>query len=239
MTVQHREAQLRGRPQAPEPALLPLGVVAVAQGEGFRELLLGLGAGAVVEGGQSLNPSTEQILQGIDGSGAQRVLLLPNNSNLVLGAEQAAEVSPREAAVVPSRNLPQGIAALLAFDPAAPLEVNRHRMELAMEGVHAIEVTRAVRDSQLGGKKVPTGTLIGLLDGRLVSSGTATDQVVLDALGELPPDAVEVVTLYRGADVAAGASEELERAIRERFPKLEVERHDGGQALYDFIISAE
>jgi DAK2 domain fusion protein YloV len=237
MTSQHHEAQSRGGTAAPD--VMPLGVVTVAQGEGFRELLLGLGAAAVVEGGQSQNPSTEQILQGIDGSGADEVLLLPNNSNLVLGAEQAAELCAKEVAVVPSRNLPQGIAALLAFDPEAPLEVNRHRMERAMEGVHAIEVTKAVRDSQVGDRKVLQGALIGMLDGRLVSSGAEIDQVVLEALGELPDGSVEVVTLYRGAGVETEAGEALEGAIRARFPELEVERHDGGQALYQFIISAE
>jgi len=239
MTAQHRQTQERVVALASESARLPLGVVTVAQGAGFRELLLGLGAAAVVEGGQSRNPSTEQILAGMEAAGAQEVLLLPNNANLVLGAEQAAEISDREAAVVPSRNLPQGIAALLAFDPGSPLEVNRYRMERAMEGVHAVEVTRAVRDSQLGDRQVPMGALIGLLDGRLVSFGSQLSQVALEALAALPPGSVEVVTLYRGADVEAGVSEELEGAIRARFPGLEVERHDGGQALYQFIISAE
>ncbi|MGC1195054.1 MAG: hypothetical protein WA976_09760, partial [Candidatus Dormiibacterota bacterium] len=239
MNSQHHDAQVRAGAPPPKAEVLPLGVVTVAQGEGFRELLLGLGAAAVVEGGQSQNPSTEQILQGIESSGAEEVLLLPNNSNLVLGAEQAAKISVKEAAVVPSRNLPQGIAALLAFDPRATLEVNRYRMERAMDGVHAIEVTRAVRESQLGTRSVPQGALIGMLDGKLVSFGSEIDQVVLEALRALPEGSVEVVTLYRGADVETEASEGLEWAIKEHFPGLEVDRHDGGQALYQFIISAE
>ncbi len=239
MTTQHHDAWERAVSSSPAATLAPLGVVTVAQGEGFRELLMGLGAAAVIEGGQSLNPSTEQILAGIAGSGAEEVLLLPNNANLVLGAEQAAEISDREAAVVPSRNLPQGIAALLAFDSGSPLEVNRHRMERAMEGVHAIEVTTAVRDSTVGKRKVARGALIGILDGRLVSSGEDIPQVVIEALESLPKRSVEVVTLYRGSEVEPDAAEELERAIRARFPDLEVERHDGGQALYQFVISAE
>ncbi|MGC1185092.1 MAG: DAK2 domain-containing protein, partial [Candidatus Dormiibacterota bacterium] len=165
MTAQHAQAKQRAQGSGPDVELQPLGVVVVAQGEGFRELFLGLGAAAVVEGGQSRNPSTEQILQGIEAAGAEEILLLPNNGNLVMGAEQAAGHSEREAAVVPSRNLPQGIAALLAFDAGAPLEMNRMRMERAMAGVHAIEVTRAVRASHLGDRKIPVGTLIGMLDG--------------------------------------------------------------------------
>lgn len=239
MTAQHQQVREQRSPQPDRAALRPLGVVAVAQGEGFRELLLGLGAATVVEGGQSRNPSTEQILEGIEAAAADEVILLPNNPNLVMGAEQAAKLSEREAAVVPSANLPQGIAALLAFDPGAPLEVNRPRMERAMAGVHAIEVTRAVRDSHLGERKVEEGQLIGMLDGQLVSCGEAVDSVVLGALRALPEGSIEVVTLYRGAGVENEASAGLEAAIRREFPELEVERHDGGQALYQFVISAE
>jgi len=239
MTAQHHEVQERALAQPASQGRAPLGVVAVAHGKGFEELLLGLGAAAVVEGGQSLNPSTEQLLEGIEQAHANAVLLLPDNPNLELGADQAAKLSEREVAVVSSHNLPQGIAAVLAFDPGASLEVNRSRMERAMEGVHAIEITNAVRESKIGERRVPEGALIGVLDGEVVSTGSDIQPVVLEALERLPEDAVEVVTLYRGADVEEAASEELERAIRERFPGLEVEQHEGGQALYQFIISAE
>ncbi|MGA8207698.1 MAG: DAK2 domain-containing protein [Candidatus Dormiibacterota bacterium] len=239
MTVQHHEAQERALAQPQTAGRAPLGVVAVAHGKGFEDLLLGLGAAVVVEGGQSLNPSTEQLLEGIEQAHADGVLLLPDNPNLELGADQAAKLSERQVAVVSSHNLPQGIAAVLAFDPSAPLEVNRSRMERAMEGVHAIAVTNAVRESQIGDRRVPEGALIGVLDGQLVSTGSDVEPVVLEALERLPKDSVEVVTLYRGAGVEEATSERLERAIRERFPGLEVEQHDGGQALYQFIISAE
>jgi len=239
MTAQHHQAQERALGQLASGGRAPLGVVAVAHGKGFEELLLGLGAAAVVEGGQSLNTSTEQLLEGIEQAHADAVLLLPDNPNLELGADQAAELSEREVAVVSSHNLPQGIAAVLAFDPGASLEVNRSRMERAMHGVHAIEVTNAVRESKIGDRRVPEGALIGVLDGQLVSTGSEIESVVLEALEQLPKDSVEVVTLYRGADVQEATSEQLESAIRERFPGLEVEQHEGGQALYQFVISAE
>jgi DAK2 domain fusion protein YloV len=239
MTDQHRQARERAIAVAEKASGAPLGVVAVAQGQGFRELLLGLGAAAVVEGGQGMNPSTEQLLRAMSEAGTHQSLVLPNNPNLVLGAEQAARVSPRSAAVVKSRNLPQGIAALLAFDPESSLEVNRHRMERALVGVHAVEVTNAVRDSRVGDRDIAKGEVVGMLDGRLVSSGGEVEEVVLAALGELPPGSVEVVTIYRGAEVAGAAAEGLAGAIRQRFPNLEVECHDGGQALYPFILSAE
>jgi dihydroxyacetone kinase-like predicted kinase len=112
-------------------------------------------------------------------------------------------------------------------------------MERALVGVHAVEVTNAVRDSRVGDRDIAKGEVVGMLDGRLVSSGGEVEEVVLAALGELPPGSVEVVTIYRGAEVAAAAAEGLAGAIRQRFPNLEVECHDGGQALYPFILSAE
>lgn len=239
MTTQHHEARLRVGSGSSHEGRLALGVVVVAPGFGFHQLLLGLGAAAVVEGGQGMNPSTEDLLRGIEQAQATQVLLLPNNPNLILGAEQAARISPHEVSVVPSRNLPQGIAALLAFDPDARLEVNRQRMQRAMAEVHAIEVTQAVRDSQYPGGSIAKGNVIAVLDGELVAAGDDLPEVVLTALAKLPVESLEVVTLYRGASVQVGDSERLEARIRERFPNLEVERHDGGQSLYPYIISAE
>lgn len=239
MTGQHQEARRRTTTDSGAVPGLSLGVVAVAPGFGFRQLLLGLGAVVVVEGGQSMNPSTEDLLKGIDQAQATRVLLLPNNPNLVMGAEQAARVSPHEVAVVASRNLPQGIAALLAFDPETTMEVNRQRMQDAMGEVHAIEVTEAVRDSRFDGGEIAKGDAIALLDGKLVASGQDLSKVVLEALGKLEEGSFEVVTLYRGTTVQVGDSELLAEQVRARFPGVEVERHDGGQALYPYVISAE
>ncbi|HVD02689.1 MAG TPA: DAK2 domain-containing protein [Candidatus Dormibacteraeota bacterium] len=238
MTAQHREARHRAGAGGRDRRLA-LGVILVAPGFGFHQLLLGLGAAAVVEGGQGMNPSTEDLLRGMEEAQANQIILLPNNPNLVLGAEQAARISRREVAVVPSRNLPQGISALLAFDPEAPIEVNRQRMVRAMTEVHAIEVTEAVRDSTFDQGLVHKGDVIALLDGELVVAGEELHDVVVRALDRLPKGSVEVVTLYRGARVQLDDAERLEQRIRSRFPTLEVERHDGGQAIYPYIISAE
>ena len=238
MTNQHQEARRRHARGARE-ARLALGVVVVAPGFGFHQLLLGLGAAAVVEGGQGMNPTTAELLRGIDEAQADQIILLPNNPNLLLGAEQAARVSRREVAVVPTRNLPQGVAALLAFDPDATLDVNRQRMQREMTQVHAIEVTTAVKDSSFDGGKIARGDTIALLDGELVAAGTDVPEVVLAALDQLSEAGVEVVTLYRGARVQVAEAEALEQRIRARFPEWEVERHDGGQDLYPYIISAE
>ncbi|MHB1640693.1 MAG: DAK2 domain-containing protein [Candidatus Dormibacteria bacterium] len=238
MSSQHREARRRVG-GVTRDRRIALGVVVVAPGFGFHQLLLGLGAAAVVEGGQGMNPATEDILRGIDEAQADEIILLPNNPNLVLGAEQAARVSRREVAVVPSHNLPQGVAALLAFDPEASLEVNRKRMLHEMTQVHAIEVTTATKDSSYDGGEIHRGQVIALLDGRLVAAGADLPEVVVDSLEHLADDSVEVITLYRGARVQVAEAERLEGRIRERFPEWEVERHDGGQDLYPYIISAE
>jgi len=239
MTGQHQDARRRPAAAMGWGRRRALGVVAVAPGSGFQQLLLGLGAAVVVEGGQAMNPSTEDLLKGIDQAKAAQVVVLPNNPNLVLGAEQAARVSPHEVAVVPSRNLPQGIAALLAFDPEARLEVNRQRMQAVMGEVHAIEVTEAMRDSQFEGGEIARGDVIALLDGDLVASGKDLPKVVLEALGRLEDGSFEVVTLFRGSTSQVSDSEVLADQIRSRFPGVEVECHDGGQALYPYIISAE
>ncbi|MHB1576464.1 MAG: DAK2 domain-containing protein [Candidatus Dormibacteria bacterium] len=238
MTSQHQEARRRhGR--GGREARLALGVVVVAPGFGFHQLLLGLGAAAVVEGGQGMNPTTADLLRGIDEAQADQIILLPNNPNLVLGAEQAARVSRREVAVVPTRNLPQGVAALLAFDPEASLDVNRQRMQREMAQVRSIEVTTAIKDSSYEKGEIARGDTIALLDGQLVAAGSDLAEVVLAALDRLSDARVEVITLYRGARVQVAEAEKLEQRIRARFPEWEVERHDGGQDLYPYIISAE
>ncbi len=238
MTRQHQEARARagGRPEA---RVGSRGVVVLAPGFGFHQLLLGLGAAAVVEGGQGRNPAIEELLRAIGEARCSEVLLLPNNPNLVLAAEQAARVSRSQVAVVPSRNLPQGIAALLAFDPEVGLEVNRKRMKRAMADVHCIEVTTAVRPSQYPGGAIARGDTIAVVDGEVAAAGAEAEEVVGAALVGLGGERLEVVTIYRGAGVDAAASRRLELAIKGRFPELEVESHDGGQALYPYIISAE
>ena len=238
MTRQHQEARTRagGRPGSVAGTR---GVVVVAPGFGFHQLLLGLGAAAVVEGGQGRNPAIEELLRAIQEARAAEVLLLPNNPNLVLAAEQAARVSRSQVAVVPSRNLPQGIAALLAFDPEVGLEVNRKRMQRAMADVHCVEVTTAVRPSQYPGGEISRGDTIAVVDGEVAAAGSRPEEVVGAALDRLGGEGLEVVTIYRGAGVDPADSRQLEVAIRGRFPGIEVESHDGGQALYPYIISAE
>ncbi|MGH7612068.1 MAG: DAK2 domain-containing protein [Candidatus Dormibacteria bacterium] len=229
MTAQHHQARERGQ----ATALTPLAVVAVASGPGFRELLEGLGA-VVVEAAAGGNLSPREIAAGVAGAGAGEVLLLPNHQELLAAAEEAAGSAAVPTQVVASTNLPQGIAALLAFDPEGPLEVNRRRMERALGEVHAIEIRLEPADAPPMSQRVTAR-----LDGQPAGAGADLAEVVWQALRQLGQGALEVVTLYRGAGASREEAVSLAQAIRQRLPNVEVEVHDGGQPGFAYVISAE
>jgi len=247
MTAQHHEVRARGRRPAsgngrrPDgaPVLEAMAVVAVAQGTGFRAILEGLGAAQVVEGGQSMNPSTEDLLRAVTATPATTVFLLPNNGNLLLAADQVAAMADREVVVIPTRNVPQGISALLAFDRGADGAGNRQRMTGAIETIHALEVTTAVRDSQAGGRPIRCGDILAVVDGEIQAVGASTTEVVLAALTAIGHRPADLITVYRGAGATEAESADLARAIAERFPAAEIERQDGGQEHYPFVLSVE
>ena len=216
-----------------------VGVVAVAPGAGFGRLFTSMGAAAVVEGGQTMNPSVQDILAAVNGVGYRELILLPNNGNILLAAERATEQTPRALRVVPTRSLPQGIAALLAFNYEADLEANVASMSEAAERVATIEVTRAVRSAQLQGFHVERGRSLGLLDGELVAVAEDLKDAALGALARSEPERREIVTVYTGADVSDAQAEELAGTIRAAYPHLVVELADGGQPHYPYILSAE
>ena len=234
------EGGVRGTPVAAAPApLKPLGVVSVAPGAGFKEILLGLGADQVVEGGQTMNPSTQDLLDAVRAARAENVILLPNNKNVILTAQQVdALVEDVSVRVVATRNLPQGIAAMLTLDPDADLGDNCERMDEAIRAVTAVEVTRAVRDTVADGKEIKVGDLIAVVDDRITQVGDDLVGVVEAAIKEAP-EPPELVTVYRGAGVAEADADELLAAIRASHPDAEVELHDGGQEHYPFIVSLE
>ena len=238
-------------------------VVAVAWGEGFTSLFSGLGCSSVVTGGQTLNPSTRDLLEAAQATGASDVILLPNNSNVIPAASQAVNMTNGTGAsgggidqsfqgslrvhVVPSRTIPQGVAALLAYNPEGSLEGNLKAMGMALDSVRTVEVTTAVRPVTLGGVEVKEGQYIGLLEGDLVTAGDSA----LDALQrtmslaadsgtsrmDAPP--TELVTLYWGADIGEGQAREAATLIHAANPGLEVEVAHGGQPYYQYVASLE
>lgn len=229
-------AAAQERPQAPPK---PIGVASVAPGDGFRQIMGSLGADSVVSGGQTMNPSIEDLLNGVRAVNAEHVILLPNNGNVILTAEQVDPLADGcEVRVVPTRNLPQGISALLAFDPSSGLEENVERMLAAIATVRAVEVTHAVRDTSVNGHDIKLGDVIAVVDDVITEVGS--DYLgVIDAVLKAQTAPPELVTVYRGDDVSAEDAEGLVDALRETYPGTEFELQVGGQEHYPYVLSLE
>jgi DAK2 domain fusion protein YloV len=230
------------RAATPAPPALPnkeTSVVAVAVGEGMGQIMRSLGADVVINGGQSMNPSTEEIVRALEGTGASGVIVLPNNANILLTARQAVELAWTPAHVVPTRTLPQGVAALLAMSPAADLRTNLERMHRAAEQAISGEITYAVRQTKYRDLDIGEGDVIGLVNEEVRSVGRHWREVLLEMLeATVSPDHV-MLALYYGQDLTAADAECARELIRERFPNLEIEAYDGGQPLYFVLFSLE
>lgn len=214
--------------------------VAVAAGNGWVELFQSLGVSAIVPGGQTMNPSTQELLEAVQRCPSSKVILLPNNGNVIMSARQVPELAAgKEVYVIPSDSLPQGVGALLAFNFEADFAANCQAMEQASKHVQTAEITQAVRTVQIDGINVTEGDIIGLVNNRLVTAGTDRQTVVRDTLTRMNVANFEIVTLYSGESVSASAADEMAQQIKEWFPAQEIEVVHGGQPYYDFIISAE
>jgi DAK2 domain fusion protein YloV len=216
-------------------------VVAVVPGSGLADVFRSLGAHYVVPGGQTMNPSTNDLLQAIEKAESAQVILLPNNGNIIMAAQQAQALAGPEktVAVIASKSIPQGISALLALNPNADLERNIHTMTLATASVQTGEVTTAVHDAHFDGIEVRTGDIIGLLNDTLSAKGSTSDEVVKQLLQQMKASDLEVITLYFGQPVTAAAARTLQQELIRLYPNQEVEMFDGGQPFYHYIISAE
>ncbi|SHK85292.1 hypothetical protein SAMN02745123_03369 [Desulforamulus aeronauticus DSM 10349] len=216
-----------------------VGLVTVGTGEGIIDIMNSLGADTVVVGGQTMNPSTEEIVRAIQSVPAHGVLVLPNNKNIILAAEQAASlVKNKEVKVVPTRTIPQGLGALLAQLPEAGLAENFQAMNSAARSVLTGEVTRAVRETTNNNYKIHQGDLIGIAEGSIVAVGQELAPIVKDLLTHMLQEDHSLVTLYYGADVGEQAEAIVEK-LQTDFPDIEFELHFGGQPLYHFILSVE
>ncbi|TRZ96088.1 MAG: hypothetical protein D4R82_01240 [Dehalococcoidia bacterium] len=217
-----------------------IAVVAVASGGGMSEVLHSLGAAAIVPGGQTMNPSVQEIVAAVEAVPSKKVILLPNNKNIILTASQAQSLTSKEIAVVPTRTLPQGVAALIAFNYEGTLEENVQAMEEAIAGVKTVEITKAVRSTQIKGLKIKKGQFIGIVDDEeLVAAGDSITEVLFEALGKTDIESAEIVTLYYGADVEAAQAEQIVQEIHNKYPEKQVEVVSGGQPHYSYIISLE
>ena len=225
----------------PEMMIEPgqIGVVAVAPSEGFAAILKSLGVAEVVNGGQTNNPSTEEIFQAIQDVPTDKVVILPNNKNIILAAEAARDLSPKHVAVVPTRTVPQGICAMMGLNPDGELEAMTEAMTRASQEVSTGEITTAVRSVTIDGVEVAEGNFIGLCDGKLCASGADLSAVLPTLLESMEMEERELVSLYYGASVDEANAQSLADQIEARYPDIEVEILAGGQAHYDFILGAE
>ena len=217
----------------------PYAIVTVAMGSGIAELLKSVGASAVIEGGQTMNPSTEDIVKAIQEVGAERVLILPNNKNIIMAAEQAAEIIGIEAAVVPTRTVPEGFSAILAFNPEAEVSVNANAMTEAASHVKTAQVTHAVRDTTIDGLTIKKGEYMGIADGKIVTTHASIEEVTKVLLSKIIDDEAEIVTVLYGEGVTTEDASVLESYIEDNFDHVEAELYNGNQPLYPYIISVE
>ncbi|MFL6977468.1 DAK2 domain-containing protein [Bacillus inaquosorum] len=221
------------------PAKQPYGIVTVAMGEGISDLFKSIGASVVIEGGQTMNPSTEDIVEAVKSVNAETVFILPNNSNIIMAANQAASVMGEQVFVIPAKTVPQGMSALLAFNPDQEAEANEANMLSAIQQVKSGQVTYSVRDTHIDGKDIKKGDFMGILNGTII--GTAEDQLSAAKMlmSEMIGEDDEIVTILYGEDASQEEAEELEAFLSEKYEEIEVEIHNGKQPLYSYIVSAE
>ena len=245
MRNQHTALSGSDAPAAPEaePAVAApekqFGVVAVSAGEGMANLFRELGVDRVVTGGQTMNPSTEDILTEVNKTPAEVVFVLPNNKNIIMAAQQCIPLSDKKVIVIPTKTVPQGITAMLSFDPASAEDVIEAEMSAAIESVHTAQVTYAARDSDFDGHDIHKGEYLALMDGALLGSNADLDKVLLtiaDAATDLDP---EIVSIYYGEDVKADAAQHAAELVGGRLPMSDVNVVDGGQPVYYYMISFE
>jgi uncharacterized protein len=234
MHVQTAEREQRLAAAAETPCC---GVVAVCAGAGLVRLFRSMGAARIVEGGNTMNPPTAELLEAVDAVQADEVVLLPNDGNVLLTAERAAEEAAKRVVVVPTRSVQAGLSALVAYDPSMGAEANAEAMGEAAAGVRAGAVTRASRTAALGEVAVEEGQFLGLLDGEPVAAGSALEAVARDVLARLLADPADVLTILVGED--APQIDGLRAEIEAAHPALEVEVHEGGQPHYPLLLAAE
>ncbi|EMI11805.1 DAK2 domain-containing protein [Anoxybacillus gonensis] len=239
MREQHANIVHENMPQPKKQERLAYGIVTVAMGDGIAELFKSIGAHAVIEGGQTMNPSTEDIVKAIEEVNAETVFVLPNNKNIILAAQQAASVASCDVVVIPSKTVPQGMTALLSFNPSATKEENEEAMTEALHRVKTGQVTFAVRDTNIDGVEITKDDYMGIADGKIVVSHKELMHVVETLLSHIISEEDEIVTILSGEDATDEQIAHVVQWIEKQFPDVEVETHHGGQPLYPFIFAIE
>ncbi|MBQ3553229.1 MAG: DAK2 domain-containing protein [Clostridia bacterium] len=215
------------------------GFAAVAAGDGLAQLFRDMGCDTVIEGGQTMNPSTDDILSAIEKISAKTIFVLPNNKNIIMAAEQVKGLTDKNVVVIPSRSVPQGMNAKLAFVPTATPEENEKAMSAAIKSIKTGTVTYAVREFPFEGKNMPEGTIIGLDDGKITKTGAEPAVVLKELFASMTDDDSEILSVFYGEDVSSEDAEALGEELEELYPDCDIVMHCGGQPLYYYILSVE
>lgn len=224
-----------------EPQAVPekIGVVAVAAGEGLFLILNSLGVDQVVSGGQTMNPSTEDLLQACNRIKAENIIILPNNGNVILAAQQVREFSQTPIFVLPTRSVVQGISAMVAYEPDGDIDAVKEAMQEIADSVKYAEITRAVRDSRINGLEINEGNIIGLVGDKIAAASTEMNEIIKSVLEKMLEDNNELISVFYGEDTTPEEAEKAIEYIKELYPGCEIESHFGGQPHYSYLIAVE
>jgi len=217
-----------------------VGFISVSIGEGMNEILRSLGVDYIIEGGQTMNPSTEDMLNAIDKVNADTIFILPNNSNIILAANQAkALVKDKQIIVVPTKTVPQGITAVINFVPDLSVEENEANMIEEIKRVKSGQVTYAVRDTMIDDKEIKCGDYMGIGDKGILAVGTDMQEITLEMVDHMVDEDSELISIYYGSDICEEDAEALSQLIGDKYPDADVELQYGGQPIYYYVISVE
>ena len=242
MREQHREVVKKeqvSQSDAQTPETVETAVIAISMGDGISELFKSMGATHMISGGQTMNPSTEDIVKVIEQSQCKRAIILPNNKNIMMASEQAADIVGAEAVVIPTKSIPQGIAALFNYDESDALEVNKTRMVESLEAVTSGSVTYAVRDTKIDGVEIKKDAFMGLVEDKIVTSNENEFETVKGLLSEMIQDDREIITMIVGEDANASLTSDIETWLETSYPEIELDQHDGQQPVYQYLFSVE
>ncbi len=217
----------------------PYGIMAVAMGDGITEIFNDLNVDKIIEGGQTMNPSTEELLSSIDDINADEIIILPNNSNIILAAQQAQKISESKISIVPTKTIPQGITAMLSFNPDAGIDENILNMTDAMKEVKTIQITYSVRDSFFNDIEIKKDDILGIFNGDIVSVGEDINAVTLEVLEKAVDEDDEIITIYYGNSIESDMAQELLKKIEGINDEIDIEVYEGKQPVYHYIISVE
>ncbi len=240
MRLQHETILEHEKETPAAPAKkIPYGIIAIAAGEGVQNLFKSLGAHYIISGGQTMNPSTEDILKAVAAVNAEKVIILPNNKNIFMAADQAAEVSETPVVVVPSKTISQGMTAMLAFNEMNDLATNKEEMTNELENVVSGQVTVAVRDTAIDGVSISKDDYMGIIEGKIKIAKPSREEVTVETLRQMISEDSEIVTIILGEDAELAEAENIAAAIEADFEDVEVEIHEGNQPVYPYILSVE